>query len=125
MSEKVEYFGSKDILIYLVACFIIGITIGVSFAHYKNVRFGLIHKRMVKIKENHIQLQKGYKDITNETKTKEYNEVQLYKGRSFDTGCTNQDGEFRFNVSYAKEPTVILANNGLLVNSTLTLGQIQ
>lgn len=75
MSEKVEYFGSKDILIYLVACFIIGITIGVSFAHYKNVRFGLIHKRMVKIKENHLQLQSGYKSITDKEKTKEYNEV--------------------------------------------------
>jgi hypothetical protein len=60
MSEKVEYFGSKDILVYLVVCFAIGITIGVSFAHYKNVRFGLIHKRMVAIKNNHIDLKKGY-----------------------------------------------------------------
>ena len=46
MSEKVEYFGNKDIIIYLLICFAVGLTIGVSFAHYKNVRFGLINRRM-------------------------------------------------------------------------------
>lgn len=122
MSEKVEYFGNKDIMIYLLACFAIGLTIGVSFAHYKNVRFALIHTRMEKIKATHAKLDLGYKSITDPSRTKIYDEVQALKGRSFDTGCTIQDGEFRFNVTYNKQPKLILANNGILVNSTTTLG---
>jgi hypothetical protein len=123
MSEKVEYFGNKDIIIYLFACFAIGLTIGVSFAHYKNVRFGLIHDRMVAIEKMHGKLKDGYKAITDPSRTKIYDDVQALKGRSFDTGCTIEDGEFRFNVSFTKKPKVILANNGILVNSTLALGK--
>lgn len=122
MSEKVEYFGNKDIMIYFLACFAIGLTIGVSFAHYKNVRFSLIHARMENIKKNHEKLKLGYNSITDTSRTKIYDEVQSLKGRSFDTGCTIQDGEFRFNVSYNKPPKLILTNNGLLVNSTTSLG---
>jgi hypothetical protein len=123
MSEKVEYFGNKDIMIYLLACFAIGLTIGVSFAHYKNVRFGLIHTRMENIRKTHEKLKLGYNGITDTGKTKIYDEVQALKGRSFDTGCTISDGEFRFNVTYNKPPKLILANNGILVNSTTTLGK--
>jgi hypothetical protein len=123
MSEKVEYFGNKDIMIYLLVCFALGLTIGVSFAHYKNVRFSLIHARMEKIKANHAKLELGYKGITDTSKTKIYDEVQELKGRSFDTGCTIADGEFRFNVTYNKPPKLIFANNGILVNSTTTLGK--
>lgn len=122
MTEKVEYFGNKDIMLYLLACFVIGITIGVSFAHYKNVRFGLISARIKTIKSTHERLIEGYASITDKGKTKLYDEVQLYKGRSFDTGCTNQDGIFKFNVTYTKKPKLLMSNNGILVNSTTTLG---
>lgn len=123
MSEKVEYFGNKDIIIYLLICFGVGMTIGVSFAHYKNVRFGLISRRMNTIDQVHKNLQTGYSDITDPKKLAIYHEVQKYKGRSFDTGCTIQDGEFRFNTTFTKKPKLLLTNNGILVNSTLALGK--
>ena len=78
---------------------------------------------MIKIKAKHEELQKGYKDITSEDRAQIYDQVQALKGRSFDTGCTTQNGEFRFNVTYSKPPKVILNNNGILVNSTQSLGR--
>jgi hypothetical protein len=123
MTEKVEYFGNKDIMIYLLICFGVGMTIGASFAHYKNVRFNLINKRMNTIESTHKSLLLGYDEITKPKKLALYHEVQKYKGRSFDTGCTTKDGEFRFNTTFTKKPKLLLTNNGILVNSTLALGK--
>lgn len=123
MSEKVEYFGNKDIAFYLIVCFALGLLIGMSFAHYKNFRFRLIHTKMQGIKERHQLLNKEHDRIQSEGMLNITNVIKKLKGRSFDTGCTINDGEYYFNVSYKVPPKVMLGMNGILVNSTTKLGQ--
>lgn len=123
MSEKVEYFGNKDIMIYMIVCFGMGMVIGMSFAHYKNFRFDLISSKISAINKKHIELENGHKEIQSKDRLKINEEIKKLKGRSFDTGCTIQDGEYYFNTSYRVPPKVMLGMNGMLVNSTTKLGQ--
>lgn len=123
MSEKVEYFGNKDIAFYLIVCFAMGLIIGMSFAHYKNFRFRLIYKKMQEIIKRDKLLKKEHDSIQSEQMLNITKEVRRLKGRSFDTGCTIQNGEYNFNVSYKVPPKVMLGMNGILVNSTTKLGQ--
>ena len=122
MSEKVEYFGNRDIIVYLFVSFGLGITLGISFAQYKNLRFSLIKSRLDNISKLNVTYNDYHGKLNSPERLAVFKQIQELKGRSLDTGCTIKDGIYLFNHTYQTKPKIMLGMNGLLINSTKEIG---
>jgi hypothetical protein len=60
----------------------------VTKGFYKNMRYGLMIKRLDKIKANHKVIETDFNNLNTKTALDIIQEIKMMKGKAFDGGCT-------------------------------------